>query len=101
VIKLARPEDIGALVRDRRRALGMSQAELGARIGARQAWVSELERGKATLQLGKVLKALRTLEVTLGADHAGLTAALAEPPRAAPSSRRRRPAISVKDIVDG
>ncbi len=101
MIKLARPEDIGALVRDRRRALGLSQAALGERIGARQAWVSDLEKGKATLQLAKVLKALRALGVTLGADHAGLAAAPAEPKTASAPSRRRRPAISVNDIVDG
>jgi len=100
MIKLARPEEIGALIRDRRRALNWSQTELGARINARQAWVSDLERGKPTLQLGKVLQALRALGVTLNADYAGL-------PRdedivgeeTARSGRRRRPAISVKDLI--
>lgn len=60
-----RPEDIGALVRDRRKALRLSQADLANRLQVSQRYISHLESGKPTLQLGLVLRVLRELSVDL------------------------------------
>lgn len=59
------PAEVGAIVRARRKALGVTQAELAglADVGAR--FIVELERGKATLELGKVLRVLERLGVQL------------------------------------
>ena len=57
--------DIGKLVRDTRKALGVSQHDLALTSGTGQRFISELENGKATCQLGKVLVVLQTLGIKL------------------------------------
>ena len=94
-MKINRTEDLGALVRDRRRQLGLSQVELAKRMGARQAWVSRLEQGLPTLQIGLVFRALRDRGVSLSADTAEASAPTKRPPPG------KRPPISLEDIVDG
>jgi HTH-type transcriptional regulator / antitoxin HipB len=53
--------DLGLLCRDRREQLGWSQAELARRAGTSRKWLSELETGKATIQLDGVLAVLAEL----------------------------------------
>jgi len=65
---LKTPAEIGMLVRDRRQALGLDQATLAARIGTSRRWIIDLERGKETLSLNLVLKALRALDIRLNAE---------------------------------
>lgn len=55
------PRDLGLLIKDRRRSLSVSQAELAERIGASRHWVMSLEAGKPTVELGLVLRALTAL----------------------------------------
>lgn len=57
--------DIGKLVRDTRKALGVSQHDLALTSGTGQRFISELENGKATCQLGKALVVLQTLGIKL------------------------------------
>jgi y4mF family transcriptional regulator len=58
------PAEIGILVRQTRKALGLRQDELAglARVGLR--FVVELEAGKPTIQIGKALKVLGILGCT-------------------------------------
>ena len=58
--------DLGALVRDRRRRLGWSQAHLADHVGVGRLWVAQMERGKPGAQVDLVLRALQALGVTLG-----------------------------------
>jgi HTH-type transcriptional regulator/antitoxin HipB len=51
------------LIRDRRRSLSLSQAELAGRIGASRHWVMGVEAGKPTVELGLVLDTLSALEL--------------------------------------
>jgi|GEM_PF-1156985 len=59
------PKDLGALARDARIGAGMTQAQLGEKIGASRFWVAEFERGKSRAELGLTLKALRALNLVL------------------------------------
>ena len=70
-IVLRTPADIGALLRDRRKALGLDQADLADRIGVSRLWVNQVERGKPGASLGLVLRALAAVGVNLTAasDH--------------------------------
>ena len=52
---------IGRIVRDERKELGLRQDELAAASGVGLRFVVELERGKATAQVGKVLTVLAAL----------------------------------------
>ncbi|MDB6042066.1 MAG: putative transcriptional regulator [Gammaproteobacteria bacterium] len=57
--------EIGKIIAAARRHHKLTQAELAQAIGATQAWVSEVEQGKETAQIGKVLRALSQLGVRL------------------------------------
>lgn len=53
--------DLGAVVRRRRKELGLSQSELAAVANTSLRFVSELERGKETARLDGVLRVLAAL----------------------------------------
>ena len=52
---------IGSIIRDERKALGLRQDELAAASGVGLRFLVELERGKPTVQMGKVLDVLAAL----------------------------------------
>lgn len=52
---------IGNIVREERKALGLRQAELAAASGVGVRFIVELERGKPTVQIGRVLAVLSAL----------------------------------------
>lgn len=52
---------IGQIIRDERKALGLRQDELAAASGVGLRFLVELERGKETAQIGKVLAVLAAL----------------------------------------
>lgn len=56
-------KDIAAVARDRRKQLGLTQADLASRIGVGREWVIKFEQGKATVELGIVMRALRVLRL--------------------------------------
>ena len=59
--------DIGELVRRRRMDLRMTQQELANMVGTSRRFISELEDGKETAQIGKVLGVLSSLGIALTA----------------------------------
>ncbi len=59
------PEPLATIARRRRRALGLTQAELADLADCSERFVYMLERGKGTVQLAKVLDVLHTLGLTL------------------------------------
>lgn len=61
-----RDQSLGAFVRARRRANGMTQRELAELAGVGVRFVSELERDKATLRLATVNAVLAVFGKTLG-----------------------------------
>lgn len=56
---------IGAIVRRERRKQGLTQGELGSRIGLRQATISKLEKGEPATQIRTLLDALTALNLQL------------------------------------
>ena len=52
---------LGQVVRHERKAQGLRQAELAAAAGVGIRFIVDLEAGKPTLQLGKVLQVIATL----------------------------------------
>jgi y4mF family transcriptional regulator len=57
--------EVGKIIAAARRHHKLTQTELAQAIGATQTWVSEVEQGKETAQIGKVLRALSHLGVRL------------------------------------
>lgn len=82
------PSDLGLLIRERRKKLGLDQAELAKKVGVSRLWVIEFERGKPRAEIGLVMRTLLALGLELEVS--------AEP--AAPPVKRRAGAISVPDI---
>lgn len=59
------PLDLGLILRDRRRKLGLSQGELAEKAGVGRQWLVAVEHGKARAEIGMVLRTLATLGLTL------------------------------------
>jgi len=57
--------DLGALIRDRRTALGLGQKELAEKIGVSRQWIVEIERGKPRAEISLVLRAVDALGIPL------------------------------------
>jgi HTH-type transcriptional regulator/antitoxin HipB len=59
------PQDLGAAVRGRRRALELSQTKVAEAAGVSRPWLAEFETGKSTVELGRVLSVLEALDFKL------------------------------------
>ncbi len=57
------PADIGKLIRDTRKRLGVTQKQLSLTSGTGLRFVIDLEKGKPTCEIGKALRILRTLGI--------------------------------------
>lgn len=78
-MKIRTARDIGILIKEARTRRGLSQAALAKMINTTQTWVSWIENGKPSAEIGNALLALTTLGVeldfqippapTLAADH--------------------------------
>lgn len=74
MIPVRTPKDLGALIRDRRRRLGLDQRALAERVGVSRQWIIEAEQGKPRAAIGLLLRTLDVLGVTLAVDEAAPTA---------------------------
>jgi HTH-type transcriptional regulator / antitoxin HipB len=59
------PQDLGKIVRDTRKKLGVTQKDLALTSGTGLRFVIDLEKGKETCQIGKALTILHTLGIKL------------------------------------
>jgi len=66
-------KDVGHCVRARRKAQGATQAEFASLCGVGARFISDLENGKPTVELGKVLKVLKCLGLELSIRPRGWT----------------------------
>lgn len=80
--------DLGLLIRERRKKLGLDQAELAKKVGVSRLWVIEFEKGKPRAEIGLVLRTLLALDLELEVS----------PEPTAAEVKRRAGAISVPDI---
>lgn len=68
------PEQLGKIVKKERKAMGLTQADLALTSGTGMRFISDLENGKPTCQIGKTLTVLKTLGLNLtlsGRHHSG------------------------------
>ena len=65
------PEELGKFIKKERKAMGLTQAELALTSGTGMRFISDLENGKPTCQIGKTLTVLKTLglRLTLSSPH--------------------------------
>ena len=74
------PRDLGAAIKDRRKQLGLGQAELAARAGVSRQWLIQVEGGKPGVAIGLVLRLLNTLGLRLTMDGRGQPTSFSDEP---------------------
>lgn len=60
-MRISNPDDLGNYVREARRAASMTQAELAVRARVSRRWLTDLEAGKATAEVGLVFRVVAAL----------------------------------------
>jgi HTH-type transcriptional regulator / antitoxin HipB len=73
-MKIASPEDVGQIVRQKRKKDGLTLEEAAAVCGVSYAFLSALENGKETAQLNKILQVFSCLGIELEARPRGWAA---------------------------
>jgi HTH-type transcriptional regulator / antitoxin HipB len=64
------PASLGEAIRHYRREAGLTQAQLAEMTGLQRSYLSELESGKETEQVKRILRVLRQLGVRMTLDEA-------------------------------
>jgi y4mF family transcriptional regulator len=59
------PEQIGRLIRETRKSLGVTQKNLALTSGTGLRFIIDLEKGKETCEIGKALRVLQTLGINM------------------------------------
>ncbi len=60
-MQVTSPEELGKAIRSSRKKIGLTQKKLASLAGVGARFLSELERGKATAQVGKTLMIMSLL----------------------------------------
>ncbi|MBL4804632.1 MAG: helix-turn-helix transcriptional regulator [Alphaproteobacteria bacterium] len=63
--KVPNTEDLGRLIRETRKEQGLTQDDLAGLTGTGRRFIIDLERGKDTAQIGKVLLVLAALGIAI------------------------------------
>jgi len=72
-MRIRTPADLGALIRERRRRLGLGQKSLAEKVGVSRQWIVEVERGKPRAEVSLVLRTLDALGIPLTGGDASKT----------------------------
>ena len=70
-MSIQNPEQLGAAIREKRKMLNVTQKELAMTCGTGVRFIVDLEKGKATCQVGKALQVLQALGMTIEIAGAG------------------------------
>ena len=89
-MQIRTPRELGAVIREHRKRLGLDQASLARAVGVSRQWVVGIEAGKARAELTLVLRTLDALGLRIDVSDGEV--------RATPAARSRRGAVEVPDI---
>jgi HTH-type transcriptional regulator / antitoxin HipB len=64
-MRIKTSRDLGLLIRDQRRAMGIRQEDLAKKIGVSRSWLIGVEQGKPRAEIGLVLRAATALGLTM------------------------------------
>ena len=70
-MKITSTMEFGRTIRNKRKKLGYTQAQLSEYTGFRNSFISDLENGKETAELGKALFLLQLLGLDLAINNRG------------------------------
>ena len=94
-MRIRTPADLGALIRDRRIALGLNQKTLAEKVGASRQWIVDAEKGKPRSEIGLLLRTIAALGIVLNADKEGTGQ-----PKDAAASQGATPAVDINSIIE-
>ena len=60
-MKILNTESIGKVIRERRKQLGYTQGFIAEFTGLSVSFISDVERGKSTAEIGKIIMLINTL----------------------------------------
>jgi y4mF family transcriptional regulator len=63
--KLYSGEQIGVVIKERRKTLGLTQQDLADTLGCSQRWIWELEQGKENIYLKRLLRLCKIMDIKL------------------------------------
>jgi y4mF family transcriptional regulator len=66
-MQLRNARELGEFVRDQRKSAGLSQRDLAVRATVSRRWLSDLEAGKPTAEMGLIFKVMSALGLYLDA----------------------------------
>ena len=58
-------KEVAKILQEARKAKGMTQAELGAKVGVPQSYISQIETGKVDMRFSSLLELARWLDLEL------------------------------------
>lgn len=64
-MKIINTESIGKVIRERRKQLGYTQGFIADFTGLSVSFISDVERGKSTAEIGKIIMLINTLGLDL------------------------------------
>ena len=65
MMKILYTESIGKVIRERRKQLGYTQGFIADFTGLSVSFISDVERGKSTAEIGKIIMLINTLGLDL------------------------------------
>jgi HTH-type transcriptional regulator / antitoxin HipB len=60
-VRIGNARDLGRYLRDQRRKTGLSQQDLADRAAVSRRWLSDVESGKATAEVGLILRVVAAM----------------------------------------
>ena len=87
-------QDIGQIIRSRRKQLGWDQAKLADQVGVSRQWIINIEQGKPRAEIGLILRTLHVLDLPIYIGTVSNTEAADKKVSSQPSS------IDIDDIID-
>ena len=66
-MRIRNSSELGGLIRETRRQLGLDQGELAQKVGVSRQWIIEIEKGKPRAAVGLILRTLNALGICLDA----------------------------------
>ena len=79
-MNIQNPEQVGTAIRTRRKQLKVTQKELAMACGTGLRFIVDLENGKPTCQIGKILHVIQSLGLRFRIDFPGVEADRREKP---------------------
>ncbi len=92
-MRIRNATELGLLIRDRRRALGLDQKTLAEKAGVGRQWIVAVEKGRPRAEVGLLLRTIEALGLRILVDDG-------ESKTPMKSGKNRRPEIDLDAVIE-